>query len=366
MFTCPRCHQRLVRTKTVGGLFFECEQCRGRAVGLAVVRRAVAPEQVRALWQRAHEADVPSGVDCPACSQAMAEVTISAAHNGALHLDLCTRCQFLWFDPHEFEQLPHQPQDTSQPRVLPAKVREAMAIADSQRAAERARGGEFGSESPEEAWKWIPAMLGLPVEHEVHPVRTLPWLTWGLAAVLVAVAALTFSNLPAVVEQFGFIPAQAWRYGGLTILTAFFLHAGPLHLLGNTYFLVVFGDNVEDYLGRLRYVGLLLLATILGGLLHALGEPRSELPCVGASGGISGIIVYYALQFPKARLGIVIRYWYLFRWIYFPAYFALICWFGLQALTAYLQVSGVSNVSALAHLGGAAAGVIAWLVWRKR
>lgn len=365
MFSCPRCHARLVRTKTQGGLLFECERCQGRAVGLAVVRRAVAAEQVRSLWQRALADETPSGVGCPACNQAMAEVAISSGYNGALHLDLCTRCQFLWFDPHEFEQLPKQTLVPGQRRELPTKVREAMAIADAKREAEQARGGEFGSESPEEAWKWIPAMLGLPVEHEVHPVRTLPWLTWGLSAVLVLVAVLTFAHLRGAAEQFGFIPDQAWRYGGLTFLTAFFLHGGPIHLLGNLYFLVVFGDNVEDYLGRLRYVCLLLFATILGGVLHMLADPRSGIPCIGASGGISGIIVYYALQFPKARLGLVVRYWIMFRWIYFPAYFALICWLLLQTVTAYLQISGVSNVSALAHFGGAAAGVVAWLVWRK-
>jgi membrane associated rhomboid family serine protease len=292
-------------------------------------------------------------------------VAIPATADRALHLDVCTRCQFLWFDPLEFEQLPKQPVGTGQ-RELPDRVRETMAIVDSQRAAARARGAEFGNESPEEAWKWIPALLGLPVEHEVQPVRTLPWLTWGLTAALVAVAALTFGNLHFAVEQFGLVPAEALRFGGLTFLTAFFLHAGPIHLLGNAYFLVVFGDNVEDYLGRLRYVGLLMFATILGGVLHILGDPRSEIPCVGASGGISGIIVYYSLQFPKARLGIVIRYWYIFRWIYFPAYFALICWLLLQGLTAYLQTSGLTNVSALAHLGGAAAGLTAWLVWRNR
>lgn len=364
MFTCPRCNQRLVRTKTPGGLFFECEHCLGRAVGLAVVRKAVAPEQVRSLWQRAHQAETRNGVKCPACRDSMAEVALPVDVSRDLHLDLCTKCQFLWFDPHEFEQMPRQPQ--GRPRQLPAKVREAMAVADAQREATRARGPEFGNEAPEEAWKWVPAMLGLPVEHETHPVRTLPWLTWGLTAVLVLVAALTFSNLRAAVDQFGFIPAQAWRYGGLTFLTAFFLHGGPLHLLGNAYFLVIFGDNVEDYLGRLRYVGLLLFATILGGLLHMVGDPRSDIPCVGASGGISGIIVYYALQFPKARLGVVIRYWVMFRWVYFPAYVALIFWLALQAVTAYMQISGVSNVSALAHFGGAAAGLIAWLVWRNR
>ena len=183
---------------------------------------------------------------------------------------------------------------------------------------------------------------------------------------MVTVGAFTYSDLDEYVQQWGLIPAQAWRFGGLTFLTSFFLHAGPIHLIGNAYFLIIFGDNVEDYLGRLRYLALLVLASLLGDGLHILLEPRSEMPCIGASGGISGIIVYYALQFPRARLGIILGCWYFFRWFYFPAYFALVCWLGLQGLIAYFQVSGLSNVSALAHLGGAGVGVGAWLLWHNR
>lgn len=296
----------------------------------------------------------------------MAEVALPVNHDQAVHLDVCTRCQFLWFDPHELEELPEKPPKPDQQKELPEKAREAVAIAQARRVAESSRGGDFGSEAPDEAWKWIPALLGLPVEHELHPVKTWPWLTWGLTATLAAVTALTYSNLYFVAQHYGLIPAQAWRHGGLTFITAFFLHAGVAHLIGNAYFLLVFGDNVEDYLGRLRYLVLLLVATIFGDILHILGDPRSEVPCVGASGGISGIIVFYALRFPRAKLGIIVRYWYVFKWFYFPAYFALFCWLVLQVLIAYFQVSGLSNVSALAHLGGAGTGLCAWLLWRNR
>jgi membrane associated rhomboid family serine protease len=297
----------------------------------------------------------------------MAEVALPVARNQDVHLDICTKCQFVWFDSNELEQLPKRPPTTVQPtKELPQKVREAVAIAEAQRVAVRARGAEYGSEMPEEAWKWIPAMVGLPVEHDVQALRTLPWLTWALTVTLIAVTALTYGDLFFVVQQYGLIPAEAWRHGGLTFITAFFLHAGILHLVGNVYFLLVFGDNVEDYLGRLRFLALILIATIVGDVMHILFEPRSELPCVGASGGISGIIVYYALQFPNARLGIVVRYWYVFKWFYFPAYFALICWILMQFLTAHLQVSGLTNVSAIAHLGGAATGLGAWLLWRNK
>ena len=181
-----------------------------------------------------------------------------------------------------------------------------------------------------------------------------------------AVFALTARNLEAAIEGFGLVPAQLWRHGGVTFITSFFLHAGLLHLIGNVYFLLVFGDNVEDDLGRWRFVLLLAAADLFGNLLHVAGNPHSMTPCVGASGGISGVIAYYALRFPRARLGIMFGYWFYFRWVHFPAYVGLLFWFVLQFLLAFEQKLGIGNVAAFAHLGGAAVGVAAWLLWRSR
>lgn len=282
-------------------------------------------------------------------------------------LDVCAGCQFVWFDPHEFEQLPAQPPkpDVDPRKRLPEKVREAMAMADLRVDEARHRGGDFGAEAPEETWKWLPALFGMPVEHEVNPVRCWPWITWGLAAVMALTFALTFGNVPAVAEEFGLVPAAPWRLGGLTFLSSFFLHVGLFHLVGNAYFLLVFGDNVEDHLGKWRYAVLVLLAAFAGDLLHVAADPRDTTPCIGASGGISGVIVFYALRFPHARLGFMFRWWFVFRWVHVPAWFALIGWVLLQLLLTYFQLVGVSNVSALAHLGGAGVGLIAWGLWRE-
>src|SRR4030095_6138117 len=114
------------------------------------------------------------------------------------------------------------------------------------------------------------------------------------------------------VQAFGFIPTEAWRYGGLTILTSFFLHGSILHLIGNLYFFLIFGDDVEDYLGRWRYVLVILTATVLGDIVHLLANANSTVPAIGASGGISGVIVFYALQFPRARVGILFRFYFYF------------------------------------------------------
>jgi membrane associated rhomboid family serine protease len=285
-----------------------------------------------------------------------------------MRLDLCRRCQFVWFDPREFEALPPAPSKPREPEI-PLEARERVALAQMKHWEEWKRQREeqqIEGPPPAESWKWVPAMLGMPVEEAVDPLRSWPWVTWGLSALLVLIFAVTARHLDAAVEQFGLIPAQLFHGGAGKLLTSFFIHGGIWHLVANVYFLLVFGDNVEDCLGRWRYVGLLLVSALAGDLLHVLIEPRADVPTTGASGGISGVIVFYALRFPHARLGFLMSYFYVFRWLYLPAWVALVIWVLLQLFGAGQQMAGMSSVSSLAHLGGASVGVVAWLLWRRR
>jgi len=366
MFKCPMCRTRLLRVQGPAGFSYMCPRCRGRAVSLSVLRRAAGQDCARQLWIEKDRSAVLSSKKCPVCEHWMRELPVTIAKR-QLRLDLCRPCQFVWFDPREFEVIPPTPPKPVKPE-LPLEAREKMALAEIQLLEERDKeksAGHISEEVPEEPWKWIPGVLGLPVEEEVSPLRSWPWLTWGLAALLVLIYAVTAPNLAEAVRQFGLIPKQVLHGGQETLLTNFFIHGGLWHLVANVYFLLVFGDNVEDYLGRWRYLGLLVAATLFGNLLHLLADPRADVPAVGASGGISGVIVFYALQFPHARLGILIRYFY-FRWLFLPAWVALLAWFAIQLLGAGLQVSGQGGVSSLAHLGGAATGLVAWIAWRRR
>jgi len=366
MFACPRCSKRLALHRTPDGAIFSCPQCEGRAVSWIVVRRVLSPEYSQYLWQRARHADQVSSLQCPSCGRSMRRVCVGPDHEPT-ELDLCLLCQFVWFDRGELERLPKRLHGVSRDRQLPEKAREQIALAQIRLAERRTAGGRFGEEPPEELWKWIPALFAMPVEYDANSLRRWPWVTWALAAILVLVAVITWSgDFDQIVIHYGFIPAEALRYGGLTVLAAFFLHAGFWHLVGNGYFLLVFGDNVEDCLGHLRFLGLLAAATVAGAILHWLGDPRSDVPCIGASGGISGIMVYYALRFPRARLGILIRWWFYLRWVYFPAYFGLLFWVLFQLLLAVFQVQGLTNISALGHLGGAAVGAVVWLLSLRR
>jgi len=276
-----------------------------------------------------------------------------------LELDACKTCGAVWFDPQEFGVLPEKA--TASPNEV--RLRGAEIIARHRLEQLKQRG--VTDSEPDEPWKTIPAFFGFPVEAETNPVARLPWVTWSLAVAILAVSVSAFFDLEKYVEKFGFIPAEAWRYGGLTSLTSFFLHGGILHLAGNLYFFLIFGDNVEDYLGRWRYGLLLLSATLLGDFTHWLAVPDSTVPCIGASGGISGVIVFYALEFPQARLGFLFSYYLYFRWIQIPAWGALVLWLLMQFVVAAMQLGGLSNVAATAHLGGAAAGVALWLWSRK-
>jgi membrane associated rhomboid family serine protease len=220
--------------------------------------------------------------------------------------------------------------------------------------------------APDEWWQYIAAVLGMPEELAGEPLQRRPWATWSVALLVTAASGFAFLNLQPIVERFGLIPAQFGRYGGLTLLTSFFLHAGALHLLGNMYFFLVFGDNVEDFLGKLRFLALLVLSGLAGNALHIIGDPRSLTPCIGASGAISGVIAFYALKFPHARMGYLFRVYMIWRWVRFPAFVMFLFWVGLQVLGAIAQVSGFGSVSSLAHLGGAATGVLFWLATRNR
>src|SRR5215472_17901244 len=132
-----------------------------------------------------------------------------------------------------------------------------LAMAEVERLSKQAEGSDFDSGAPEESWKQIAAFLGMPVEFDEPEEERKPWATWLLSGVIISASLLAFSNLREVVQRFGLIPAQATRLDGLTFATSFFLHAGVIHLLGNMYFPLVFGDNVEDFLRPLRYLALI-------------------------------------------------------------------------------------------------------------
>jgi membrane associated rhomboid family serine protease len=335
-------------------------------VGVGVLRREhVARRFMNQAWQRARAGEASSGRTCPHCRKAMA--LVEAQSPGlALELDVCLRCACIWFDPGEHARAPRAaPPPGPEVKELPPELRERLALARCEQI-RKEYAEKYGEDGPDSAWQVVPAVFGFPVECGVPSPSLRPWVTWGVAAAAAALFLLSLLDLEAVVNEWGFTPAAWHRRGGLTVASSFFLHAGAWHLIGNMYFLLVFGDNVEDDLGKRRFALLLAASHVVGMIAHGLWDPRAGLPCVGASAGISGVIAYYAAAFPRARLGFMVVYWFRAAWFHIPAAAAFALWMLIQLVGAWKQVSGFSSVSALAHLGGAAVGLAAALKVRSQ
>jgi membrane associated rhomboid family serine protease len=134
----------------------------------------------------------------------------------------------------------------------------------------------------------------------------------------------------------------------LTILTSMFLHGGLLHVLGNMWFLWVFGDNVEDNLGRWRFVAFYLVTGVVGAVAQCLMMPGSPVPMIGASGAVAGILGGYILNFPHARVVTLVLLWF----VDVPAWVFLGLWFVGQFL-----IGSSSGIAWMAHVGGFLAGL---------
>lgn len=161
---------------------------------------------------------------------------------------------------------------------------------------------------------------------------------------------------------------SAWVPEWLTMLTCIFLHGSWLHLLGNVWILWIFGDNVEDRFGRLRYLLLYLGTGVLASLSHYLSEPHSALPTVGASGAIAGVMGAYLLLYPHARVLTLIPLGFLLHMTVVPAFVFLLLWFALQVVQGLFTLGngGTGGVAWWAHIGGFVAGVAFALVLRFR
>ncbi len=151
----------------------------------------------------------------------------------------------------------------------------------------------------------------------------------------------------------------------LTMLTAMFLHASPLHLAGNMLFLWIFGDNVEEVLGTTRYLLVYLGCGVAGTLAQITAAPDSLIPSLGASGAIAGLMGAYIVWFPHNRVRVLF-----FNFLTeMPAYLVIGAWIAIQLVQQYGSIGHlgeVGGVAYLAHLGGAIAGLLVALLYRKR
>jgi len=208
-----------------------------------------------------------------------------------------------------------------------------------------------------------------------NPTSTIPYVTIAFI-VINCVVHFYQQMLPGQAEQlfvykFGLIPAEISSMTDLTPTVAFpvwlspitsmFLHGDLMHLGGNMLFLWIFGNNVEDYLGHVKYFFFYIIAGLAAVAMFVLFSPKGTVPLVGASGAIAGILGAYIVVWPRAR--VLILFWILFiiRLIWVPAVIALGLWFALQLVMAVGSIGSPTSgggIAWFAHVGGFAFGYL--------
>ena len=218
---------------------------------------------------------------------------------------------------------------------------------------------------------------------DANPTRHTPIVT--VALIVACFVAFAFElgrlasggteALDAFVTEWGIVPAEltaAWSSGSvqtiesLTLITSQFLHGGWLHLLGNLLFLWIFGNNVEDRLGRLGFLVFYLVGGAVAGLTQVAIDPDSTIPTIGASGAIAATLGAYLVLFPRARITSLVFLGFFYQLIDVPAVIVLVFWFVLQLIDGLASI-GVTDtagggVAFFAHIGGFVFGAVVGLV----
>ncbi len=199
----------------------------------------------------------------------------------------------------------------------------------------------------------------LPLGDE-NPTRLKPIVNWTIIiASILAFLCQTSGGEPYFIYtlyNYGLIPASILSGSGLhTFITSIFLHGGWSHLLGTMLFLAIFGDNIEDCCGHLRYLAFYLASGIVASALWTLTAWGANFPAVGASGAISGVLGAYFILYPNAKIRTLIGVGFFWRMIRVPAYMMIGLWFIYQLLLASLPLN--TGVAYTAHIGGFLAGM---------
>ncbi len=219
----------------------------------------------------------------------------------------------------------------------------------------------------------------IPLRDE-NPSSTTPVVTRALIVLNVAVFAyelLLGPGLRLFTSEFALIPARvAYGIEGRTALlpalgtfvSSMFMHGGWLHLIGNMWFLWIFGDNVEDRLGHGGYLAFYLGAGLASGMLHTILQMDSVVPTVGASGAIAGVLGAYMVMFPRARIITLVPIVFFVQVIPIAAMFYLGFWFILQLMSGALSLAygAAGGVAWWGHIGGFAWGLLMGVVGRAR
>ncbi|MEW6323910.1 MAG: rhomboid family intramembrane serine protease [Nitrospirota bacterium] len=207
-----------------------------------------------------------------------------------------------------------------------------------------------------------------------NPTTLVPWVTVALIAANVVAfiyEVLLGPNLEPFLFSFGAIPARLFDGGPppgepalsvappVTVFSSMFLHGGLMHLGGNMLYLWIFGNNIEDALGHVRFILFYLISGVIAAYSHAISDPGSIVPMIGASGAVSGVLGAYLVLFPRAQVLALVPIGFMLQTVRLPALVFLGFWFILQFIYSLFNLGGMGGgVAWFAHVGGFLAGVV--------
>ena len=201
----------------------------------------------------------------------------------------------------------------------------------------------------------------IPIRDTI-PSRTAPVVTWALIAINTLIFLFELSLPPDALQafffRFGLVPAA---FTPASLFTSMFLHGGWMHIIGNMWTLWIFGDNVEDRMGRARFLVFYLLTGLIAGGTHLLTNAGSPIPTVGASGAIAGVLGAYFVLFPHSRIIVLFPILFIPFFFEVPAVVYLLIWFGTQLVSGAMSGLGTQDVGGVAwwaHAGGFIGGAV--------
>jgi membrane associated rhomboid family serine protease len=211
--------------------------------------------------------------------------------------------------------------------------------------------------------------------YDTQRSRHFPLMNW-ILVLLNGIAfyyevTLSEEGLFRFIHIWGLVPAHLTLSNPDTwfnILTSMFLHGGWFHILSNMWILIIFGDNIEDKLGSIRYLIFYLLSGTAAVLLQVYFDPASTVPMIGASGAIAGVLGAYLILFPHSRVASLVPIVFIFTMIEVPAFVFLGFWFVSQLFSGWLALQGadMSGVAWWAHVGGFVFGILAVKFFERR
>ena len=203
---------------------------------------------------------------------------------------------------------------------------------------------------------------------DINPSKSRPIVTYSIVAINIAVFVYEIvlsarGDILEFIVEFALTPVHVVQGAALyTLVTSMFLHSGFMHVFSNMLYLYIFGDNVEDIMGRKRFILFYLLCGLAASAAQIAVHPLSNVPNLGASGAVAGVLGAYLIMFPRARVHCILIFGFFIRWITLPAVVVLGFWFVIQLFSGVASLpyitQDVGGVAYFAHMGGFVAGMV--------